>query len=161
MVVQPTPTPCSARVPVHSRSGGILVYLSPISIILSQVQGPEPLRPERSRTKENTLFPPRWETSRDTSGVVPFSYLLHQYLPNQYCISLCRLVRVQPVLYQPLQARTCPPVLYQPLQASVLYQPLQAQVQYYIGLCRLQYCISLCRHRVPVLYRPLQAPCSS
>jgi hypothetical protein len=46
-VVQPTPTPCSARVPVHSRSGGILVYLSPISILLSQVQGPEPLRPER------------------------------------------------------------------------------------------------------------------
>jgi hypothetical protein len=161
MVVQPTPTPCSARVPVHSRSGGILVYLSPISILLSQVQGPEPLRPERSRTKENTLFPPRWEPSRDTSCVVPTTYLPHQYLPNQYYISLCRLVRVQPVLYQPLQARTCPPVLYQPLQASVLYQPLQAQVQYYIGLCRLQYCISLCRHRVPVLYRPLQAPCSS
>jgi hypothetical protein len=63
-------------------------------------------------------------------------------------------------LYQPLQARTCPPVLYQPLQTSVLYRPLQAQVQYYIGLCRLQYCISLCRHRVPVLYRPLQAHCT-
>ena len=75
MVVQPTPTPCSARVPVHSRSGGILVYLSPISILLSQVQGPEPLRPERSRTKENTLFPPRGEPSRDTSGVVPTTYL--------------------------------------------------------------------------------------
>ena len=158
MVVQPTPTPCSARVPVHSRSGGILVYLSPISILLSQVQGPEPLRPERSRTKENTLFPPRWEPSRDTSCVVPFSYLLHQHLPNQYCISLCRLVRVQPVLYQPLQARTCPQVLYQPLQASVLYQPLQAARSSIISASAgfsivsasagtvSQYCIGLFRH---------------
>ena len=108
--------------------------LSPISILLSQVQGPEPLRPERSRTKKNILFPPRWEPSRDTSCVVPntlptsirptsiISASAGLYVSNQYYISLCRPVHVAISIISASVGTG--PVLYQPLQASALYQPL-------------------------------------
>ena len=112
MVVQPTPTICSSRVPaasaLHSRSGGILVYL----------RSPSFYPKFRGQNRSVLNAPEQRKTSSSHRGGSRLTTLpVSCPLPNSPVLA-------QPVLYQPLQARTCPPVLYQPLQASVLYLSL-------------------------------------
>ena len=121
MAVQPTPTPCSARVPaasaLHSRSGGILVYLRSPSFYpkfrgqsRSVLNAPEQRKTPSSHRGGSRLAtlpvscPPPTSPSTCPTSIISASAGL--YVSNQYCISLCRLVRVH---------------------------------QYYISLCRLQY----------------------
>ena len=135
MEVQPTPTICSSRVlavsALHGRSGGILVYL----------RSPSFYPKFRGQNRSVLNAPEQRKTSSSHRGGSRLATLpVSCPLPNPPVLA-------QPVLYQPLQARTCPTSIVSASAGSYVSTSIISASAGAVS----QYCISLCRHLIPVL----------